>query len=682
MRILNVFYCFVFAILNEVNSDSNKGSIENGIERKEIFLTRSDSPLSNTKTDSLSTQSLHYSRTFYGKNVDNVTKDYTILTTVLIPRYSGRAEKVTPSSKPTQWMSRRTDPVNTVSQGSDQRDHYVTTPVLLRNSSQGDTYVTNKYMTKHTYIHVNVTVPTRKFTHRSTELARNTTQNSIPLPNFSRAPTPSKNVLNESTTVHRRIQPTGVAPLTDRVTIRSTRTKSDSSEITSSSNSTSSEITKQAPSPRYSRIVFNITKSTTTTTTKKHKQWTVTKAAEKNPTVTPSLSTKTKHQSKSSTTKESFKSSYFPKNFITKESEMSSYFPQRPTTKESSESSYFPAQSNTISKGWITEDSQTTFKSRSRTPSPLTVPTKIPNPAISTTNRRTESTFSSFTLPKEHKKPNPTGKTKILINEIAISQNSLDEQFIELKVSSDYTHGLESYEVVVFSGMGEVLSVANVPGDTSKRYTILASEDIHVNIIKELQSSKSLAVAVYHRSESASGQITMQSKGVMDAIVLTAYDGRPSDQLMQNLMNDNVTPFHVSASALQHGGSISRCAENHVRDTQDFMELSKPKATRGFKNAKCPSDIRPSVNDKPIGNYKLTLIVVTSCLALFCVIVFFVVTMMKRKQQEMKLMQASLWKRDEDDEEVVLKMGSVNFEGSPEEVPTFSNDNKILKWKL
>lgn len=303
-------------------------------------------------------------------------------------------------------MSRRTDPVNTVSEGSDQRDHYVTTPVLLRNSSQGDTYVTNKYMTKHTYIHVNVTVPTRKFTHRSTELARNTTQNSIPLPNFSRAPTPSENVINESTTVHRRIQPTGVAPLTDRATIRSTRTKSDSSEITSSSNSTSSEITKQAPSPRYSSgIVLNTTKSTTTTT-KKHKQWTVTKAAEKNPTITPSLSTKTKHQSKSSTTKESFKSSYFP------------------------------AQSNTISKGWITEDSQTTFKSRSRTPSPLIVPTKIPNPAISTTNRQTESTFSSFTLPKEHKKPNPTGKTKILINEIAISQNSLDEQFIELKVSS------------------------------------------------------------------------------------------------------------------------------------------------------------------------------------------------------------------------------------------------------
>ena len=391
-----------FQSFTKVYSDSNKGRIENGIERKEIFLTRSESPLSNTKTDSLSTQSLQYSRTFHSKNVDNVTKVYTILTTVLIPRYSGRAEKATPSSKHTQWMSRRTDPVNTVSQGSDQRDHYVTTP---RNSSQSETYVTNKYMTKHTYIHVNVTVPTRKFTHRSTELARNTTQNSIPLPNFSRAPTPSKNVLNESTTVHRRIQPTSVTPLTDRVTIRSTRTKSDTSEITSSSNSTSSEITKQAPSPRYSRIVFNITKSTTTTT-KKHKQWTVTKAAEKNPTSTPSLSTKTKHQSKSSTTKESFKSSYFP------------------------------AQSNTISKGWITEDSQTTYKSRSRTPSPLTVPTKIPNLAISTTNRQTESTFSSFTLPKEHKKPNPTGKTKILINEIAISQNSLDEQFIELKVSS------------------------------------------------------------------------------------------------------------------------------------------------------------------------------------------------------------------------------------------------------
>ena len=47
-----------------------------------------------------------------------------------------------------------------------------------------------------------------------------------------------------------------------------------------------------------------------------------------------------------------------------------------------------------------------------------------------------------------------------------------------------------------------------------------------------------------------------------------------------------------------------------------------------------------------------------------------------------RLMKASLWKREEDDEEVVLKMGSVNFEGSPEEVPTFSNDNKIMKWKL
>ena len=426
-----------FQSFTKVNSDSNNGRIENGIERKEIFLTRSESPLSNTKPDSLSTQSLQYSRTFYGKNVENVTKDYTILTTVLIPRYSGRAEKVTRSSKHTQWTSRRTDPLNTVSQGSDQRDHYVTTPVLLRNSSQSDTYVTNKYMTKHTYIHVNVTVPTRKFTHRSTELARNTTQNSIPLPNFSRAPTPSGNVINESTTVHSRIQPTGVAPLTDRATIRSTRTKSDSSEITSSLNSTSSEITKQAASPRYSRIVFNITKSTTTTT-KKHKQWTVTKAAEKNPTVTPSLSTKTKHQSKSSTTKESFKSTYFPKGFTTKESEMSSYFPKRPTTKESSESSYFPAQSNTISKAGITEDSQTTFQSRSRTPSPLTVATRIPNPAMSTTKRQTESTFSSFTLPKEQTKPNPTGKTKILINEIAISQNSLDEQFIELKVSSRF----------------------------------------------------------------------------------------------------------------------------------------------------------------------------------------------------------------------------------------------------
>ena len=429
-----------FQSFTKVYSDSNKGRIENGIERKEIFLTRSESPLSNTKTDSLSTQSLQYSRTFHSKNVDNVTKVYTILTTVLIPRYSGRAEKATPSSKHTQWMSRRTDPVNTVSQGSDQRDHYVTTP---RNSSQSETYVTNKYMTKHTYIHVNVTVPTRKFTHRSTELARNTTQNSIPLPNFSRAPTPSKNVLNESTTVHRRIQPTGVVPHTDRVTIRSTRTKSNSSEMTSPSNSTSSETTKQAPSPRYStRIVLNITKSTTTTTTttttKKHKQWTVTKAAEKNPTSTPSLSTKTKHQSKSSTTKESFKSSYFPKSFTTKESEMSSYFPKRPTTKESSESSYFPAQSNTISKAGITEDSQTTFKSRFRTPSPLTVPTRIPNPAMSTTKRQTESTLSSFTLPKEHKKPNPTGKTKILINEIAISQNSPDEQFIELKVSSRF----------------------------------------------------------------------------------------------------------------------------------------------------------------------------------------------------------------------------------------------------
>jgi hypothetical protein len=41
-------------------------------------------------------------------------------------------------------------------------------------------------------------------------------------------------------------------------------------------------------------------------------------------------------------------------------------------------------------------------------------------------------------------------------------------------------------------------------------------------------------------------------------------------------------------SALEHGGSISRCKENHIRDTQDFMELSRPKATRGFRNSKCP----------------------------------------------------------------------------------------------
>lgn len=58
---------------------------------------------------------------------------------------------------------------------------------------------------------------------------------------------------------------------------------------------------------------------------------------------------------------------------------------------------------------------------------------------------------------------------------------------------------------------------------------------------------KSIAVAVYHRSESTSDVITLQSKGVMDAVVLTAYDGRPSDQLMQTLMEDNASPFHVSS---------------------------------------------------------------------------------------------------------------------------------------
>lgn len=316
----------------------------------------------------------------------------------------------------------------------------------------------------------------------------------------------------------------------------------------------------------------------------------------------------------------------------------------------------------------------------------------VPHPAHTTSRLRMSShifhsksqkpishttSIQTMTIPHlstTHKKSKPKGKTKILINEIAISQNTPEEQFIELKVSSDYTHDLQSYEVVVFSGIGEVLSTMSIHGDTGKPYAILANEDIHVNIRKELQKKKSIAVAVYHRSESTSDVITLHSKGVMDAIVLTAYDGQPSDQLMQNLMKDNASPFHVSSSALTNGGTISRCAENHVRDTQDFMEMSEPKATRGFRNVKCPSNRLPTVSDNSIDNIQLTLIVVMSCLGLFFVIVLFVVMIMKQKQRQIKIMQNSINMKEDEDEEVVLKMASVKFDSNIEEPPTFDNN--------
>lgn len=49
------------------------------------------------------------------------------------------------------------------------------------------------------------------------------------------------------------------------------------------------------------------------------------------------------------------------------------------------------------------------------------------------------TSIQTMTIPHlstTHKKSKPKGKTKILINEIAISQNRPEEQFIELKVSS------------------------------------------------------------------------------------------------------------------------------------------------------------------------------------------------------------------------------------------------------
>lgn len=66
---------------------------------------------------------------------------------------------------------------------------------------------------------------------------------------------------------------------------------------------------------------------------------------------------------------------------------------------------------------------------------------------------------------------------------------------------------------------------------------------------------------------------------------------------------DTISRFIIK-SALTNGGTISRCAENHVRDTQDFMEMSEPKATRGFRNVKCPSNRLPTVSDNSIGNKK------------------------------------------------------------------------------
>ncbi|XP_062621635.1 uncharacterized protein LOC134283202 [Saccostrea cucullata] len=447
-------------------------------------------------------------------------------------------------------------------------------------------------------------------------------------------------------------------------------TKSKTSETRSTTSTSSNQPQKNTPGKYRPTVIDHKsdtrTRTPSTLTITSRKKIKTTKGGRKQTVWGPTETPKQKHVSK-----------HFKTSLTSKFSSTSPKFEQKTTSKEKTshpDSQHVYSTMKTIMPRTVSSNSSVVFtkiSSKSRIPHILSTrkhfETKSISSIVTRSQKHTNRQDFLTTL-----RPQYRGETKILINEIVISQTKPNEQFIELKISSDFTHDLRSYKVVVFSGRGEVLSTIDMHGNTGKQYKILANEDIHVNIRKELEERKSLAVAVYHRSESVSSDITMHSKGVMDAIVLTAYDGKPSNQLMQNLMNDNVSPFHVSSSALKNGGSISRCAENHVRDTQDFMELSRPKATRGFRNMRCPKNI-PTPSSNSFDNVKMTLAVVMSCLALFLVIVFFVVMMIKHKQRQIKLMQSSLWLKDDEDEDVVLKMGSVTFDENPEN-PTFKND--------
>lgn len=150
---------------------------------------------------------------------------------------------------------------------------------------------------------------------------------------------------------------------------------------------------------------------TKSTTSKKHKLRT-TQANKKDPTsFFTSLSTKSKHHSKNniinSTTVNSLE-----KNFT------SPVYSKQTSDSISSQSNTVVHPAHTTSRFQMSSD---IFHSRSQKP------------------KSHSTSIQTMTIPNlstKHEKSKPNGKTEILINEIAISQNRPEEQFIELKVSS------------------------------------------------------------------------------------------------------------------------------------------------------------------------------------------------------------------------------------------------------
>lgn len=175
---------------------------------------------------------------------------------------------------------------------------------------------------------------------------------------------------------------------------------------------TNDSTTTSFPTPR-NKTSPSASKSPPTKSTRsnKHKLRT-TKANKKDPTsFFTTLFTKSKHHSKnnviSSTTMTSLE-----KNVS------SPVYSKQTTDSISSQSKTVPHLPHTTSR---LQMSSHIFHSKSQKPKSHT--TSI-------------QTMTILNLSTTHKKSKPKGKTKILINEIAISQNRPEEQFIELKVSS------------------------------------------------------------------------------------------------------------------------------------------------------------------------------------------------------------------------------------------------------
>lgn len=198
-------------------------------------------------------------------------------------------------------------------------------------------------------------------------------------------------------------QPT--TSLSDR-TFTARITKTTHHLLTKDSTTVSFPTTSNKTNPSTSKFL-----PTKSTTSKKHKLRT-TIANKKEPTsFFTTLSTKSKHHSKNNIT------SSTTVNSLEKNVSSPVY------SKQTSES--ISSQSNTVPHLVQTTSSlqmfSQIFHSKSQKPKSRTTSIQIMTiPYLST----------------KHEQSKPNGKTKILINEIAISQNRPEEQFIELKVSS------------------------------------------------------------------------------------------------------------------------------------------------------------------------------------------------------------------------------------------------------